>query len=123
LLKTPSGGDYSTVLEQAIDTFVEAERAESRDTVSRLHEQIRRGGLAVVGVDHCRDAILGGYAAELVISEELPKAGREELTRLATARDLAIEVCEGDELLATHGGVGCLLRYRPEFLPEQAVAV
>lgn len=123
LLKTPSGGDYPTVLELAIDTFVEAERAESRDTVSRLHEQVRRGGLAVVGVDHSRDAILGGYAAELVISEELPKAGREELTRLATARDLSIEVCEGDELLATHGGVGCLLRYRPEFLPEKALAV
>ncbi len=123
LLKTPPGGDYSTVLEQAIDTFVEVERAESRDTVGRLHEQIRRGGLAVVGVDHSRDAILGGYAAELVISEELPKAGREELTRLATARDLAIEVCEGDELLATHGGVGCLLRYRPEFLADEALAV
>jgi hypothetical protein len=58
-----------------------------------------------------------------VISEELPKAGREELTRLATARDLSIEVCEGDELLATHGGVGCLLRYRPEFLADEALAV
>jgi hypothetical protein len=123
LLKTPSRGDYSTVLEQAIDTFVEAERAESRDTVSRLHEQVRRGGLAVVGVEASRDAILGGYASELVISEELPKAEREELTRMATTRNLAIEVCEGDELLAEQGGVGCLLRYRPEFLPEEAMAV
>ena len=123
LFKTPSRGDYSNVLEQAIDTFVEAERAESRDTVSRLHEQVRRGGLAVVGVDHSRDAILGGYASELVISEELPKIEREELTRLATARNLAIEVCEGDELLAGQGGVGCLLRYRPEILPEEALAV
>jgi hypothetical protein len=123
LLKTPSRGDYSTVLEQAIDTFVEAERAESRDTVSRLHEQVQRGGLAVVGVDRSRDAILGGYASELVISEELSKVEREELTRLATTRNLAIEVCEGDELLAGQGGVGCLLRYRPEFLPEEAVAV
>lgn len=123
LLKTPSGGDYSTVLEQAIDTFVEVERTESRDTVSRLHEQVRRGGLAVVGVRHSRDAILGGYAAELVISEELPQPEREELTRLATERNLAIEVCEGDELLATQGGVGCLLRYRPEFLPDEAVLV
>lgn len=123
LLKTPSRGDYSTVLEQAIGAFVEAERAESRDTVSRLHEQVRRGGLAVVGVDRSRDAILGGYASELVISEELPKDDREELTRLATSRNLAIEVCEGDELLADHGGVGCLLRYRPEMLTEEAVAV
>lgn len=123
LFKTPPGGDYSSVLEQAIDTFVEAERAESRDTVTRLHEQVRREALAVVGVARSRDAILGGYAAELVISEELPLADREDLTRLATARNLAIEVCEGDELLATHGGVGCLLRYRPAHLPEETPAV
>jgi hypothetical protein len=120
LFKTPPGGDYSSVLEQAIDTFVEAERAESRTTVVRLHEQVRREGLAVVGVPRSRDAILGGYAAELVISEELPVTEREELTRLATARNLTIEVCEGDELLATHGGVGCLLRYRPAHLLEEA---
>lgn len=119
LFKTPPGGDYSSVLEQAIDTFVEAERAESRGTVARLHEQVRREALAVVGVERSRDAILGGYAAELVISEELPVAEREELTRLATVRGLNIEVCEGDELLATHGGVGCLLRYRPAVLPEE----
>ncbi len=116
LYKTPSGGDCSVVLEQAIETFIEAERAESRDTVNRLHEQVRREALAVVGVDPSRDAILGGYAAELVISEELAVTDREELVRLATARDLLIEVCEGDELLAAHGGVGCLLRYRPDFL-------
>lgn len=123
LFKTPPGGDYSAVLEQAIDTFVEAERAESRSTVARLHEQVRREALAVVGVERSRDAILGGYAAELVISEELPLAEREELTRLATARGLGIEVCEGDELLATHGGVGCLLRYRPAILPEASLPV
>ena len=120
LFKTPPGGDYSAVLEQAIDTFVEAERAESRGTVAHLHEQVRREALAVVGVERSRDAILGGYAAELVISEELPVAEREELTRLATVRGLSIEVCEGDELLATHGGVGCLLRYRPAILPEES---
>lgn len=123
LFKTPPGGDYSSVLEQAIDTFVEAERAESRTTVARLHEQVRREALGVVGVTRSRDAILGGYAAELVISEELPIADREELTRLATARHLGIEVCESDELLATHGGVGCLLRYRPAHLPEDSPAV
>lgn len=113
LLKTPPRGDYSEVLELAIETFVEAERAESNDTVSRLYEQVRRGGLAVVGVDASRDAILGGYAAELVISEELPHEQREELIRLATTTNMAVEVCEGDELLASQGGVGCLLRYRP----------
>jgi ribosomal protein L30E len=107
------------VLDQAVEKFIEAESAESHSTVERLHEQVRRQALAVVGVENSRDAIVGGYAAELVISEELPNAAREELTRLATVRNLPIEVCEGDELLATHGGVGCLLRYRPVALPEE----
>jgi hypothetical protein len=113
---SPNGHDPSAVLEQSVAAFIEAERNESRDTVERLHEQVRRGGLAVIGVHPCREAILSGCVGQLVISEGLPHADREELVRLATARDLAIEVCEGDELLASHGGVGCLLRYRPEFL-------
>ncbi len=119
LLKTPSSRDFSSVLDHAIDKFIEAESIESHNTVERLHEQVRRRALAVVGVENSRNAILGGYAAELVISEELPHSVREELTRLATARDLPIEVCEGDELLAVHSGVGCLLRYRPHALPEE----
>jgi ribosomal protein L30E len=118
LLKTPSGGDFSVVLGQAVDKFIEVESAESRSTVERVHEQVRRRALAVVGVENSRAAILGGHAAELVISEELPVLVREELTRLATLRNVPIEVCEKDELLATHGGVGCLLRYRPADLSE-----
>lgn len=120
IIKSPVKGDTSIVLEDAIDKFIEAESAESRDTVRRLHEQIRRGALAVVGVGQSRDAIIGGYAAQLVISEELHELDREDLTRLAAARNLDIEVCEGDELLALHGGVGCLLRYRPACLPDEA---
>ncbi len=116
--KSPIKGDTSLVLEEAIDKFIEAESAESRDTVTRLNEQIRVGALAVVGVEQSRDAIIGGYAAELVISEELHEPDREDLTRLATARNLDIEVCEGDDLLTLHGGVGCLLRYRPSYLPD-----
>ncbi|MBC8128387.1 MAG: hypothetical protein H8M99_14695 [Gloeobacteraceae cyanobacterium ES-bin-144] len=119
ILKSPVKGDSSLVLEEAIDKFIEAESAESRDTVTRLNEQIMRGALGVVGVEQSRDAIIGGYAAQLVISEELHQVDREELTRLAAARQLDIEVCEGDELLAAHGGVGCLLRYRPPYLPAQ----
>ena len=40
--------------------------------------------------------------------------------RLATQHDLPIEVCEGDELLQSHGGVGCLLRFRLEYSLEVA---
>ena len=116
----PNGHDYSPLLDQAIDTFIEAEQEESRSTVERLHEQVRRHGLAVVGIHACRKALEMGVAAELVISEELPHPDREELVRIATAIDLPIEVCEGDELLQSHGGVGCLLRFRMEYMGSTA---
>ena len=112
----PNGHDYSPLLDQAIDTFIEVEETESRSTVERLHEQVRRQGLAVVGIHPCRQMIEAGAASELIISEDLPHADREELVRLATAHDIPIEVCEGDELLQSHGGVGCLLRFHMEFL-------
>lgn len=107
----PNGQDYSAVLEQAIEAFIEVEQNESHSTVERLHAQVSRGGLAVVGVDSTREAMECGAASELVISEELPNPNREELVRIATTLELPIEVCEGDELLNSHGGVGCLLRY------------
>jgi hypothetical protein len=50
------------------------------------------------------------HEKKLVISEELPHADGELPVRLAISHDLPIEVCEGDEILLGHGGVGCLLR-------------
>ncbi len=38
------------------------------------------------------------------------------LVRMAIMHDLPIEVCEGDALLLDHGGVGCLLRFRMDYL-------
>ena len=113
VFRSPRGQDYSEVLEEAVSTFIEIEQNESRSTVQTLHERVRRNGLAVVGIHASREAMLNGAASELVISEELPEADREELVRMATTLELPVEVCEGDELLASHGGVGCLLRYRP----------
>jgi ribosomal protein L30E len=107
----PNGQDYSALLEQAIEAFIEVEQNESHSTVERMHGQVSRGGLAVVGVESARDAMECGAASELVISEELPDSVREDLVRMATKLELPIEVCEGDELLNSHGGVGCLLRY------------
>jgi hypothetical protein len=116
VFNAPNGGDFSPVLSQALDTFIAAEQNESRNTVEQLHEQIRRGGLAVVGIHRCREVIRAGASSQLVISEELPLPDREELVRLAITHDVPIEVCENDELLEEHGGVGCLLRFRLEHL-------
>ncbi|MCU0753266.1 MAG: hypothetical protein MUC40_09655 [Akkermansiaceae bacterium] len=77
----PNGRDYSPLLDQAIDAFIEAEQDESRGAVERLHEHVRRQGLAVVGIHACREVIEAGAASQLVISEELPHPDREELRR------------------------------------------
>jgi ribosomal protein L30E len=116
VFQSPNGRDYSPLLDQAIDTFIDVEQQESRSVVERLHEHVRRHGLAVVGIHACREVIEAGAASQLIISEELPHADREDLVRLATLHDLPIEVCERDELLQSHGGVGCLLRFRLEYL-------
>ena len=110
---TPNSGNYSQVLEEAVNAFIEVEQQESRSTVELLHEGVRRNGLAVMGTHRCLKAMKLGAASELVISEDLPAEDREELVRLATTLELPIEVCENDELLNAHGGVGCLLRYQP----------
>lgn len=119
VFSAPNGSDFSPVLGQALQTFIAAEQNESRNTVERLHEHIRRGGLAVVGLHRCRGVILAGAASQLVISEDLPHPDREELVRLAITHDIPIEVCENDEMLDGHGGVGCLLRFRLEHLDGQ----
>lgn len=116
LFHAPNGHDIAPLIEQSIEAFVQAEQDESRNTVERLHEQVLRQGLAVVGIHACRQAIEVGAASQLIIAEELPHSDREELVRLAVIHDLPIEVCEGDELLLGHGGVGCLLRFRLEYL-------
>lgn len=113
--KSPNGKDCSSILEESLDAFVAAEYQESLQNVERLHQEIRRGGLGVVGIEESLNAVREGSADLLVISENLPDEERESLVRLATLRDVSIEVCEDDPLIDDYGGVGCLLRYRPEF--------
>lgn len=123
VFNSPSGNNLSPLLGKAIDAFIAAEQQESRNAVELLHEQIRRKGLAAVGIHACRQVILEGSASQLVIAEELPTPDREELVRLAIRHDIPIEVCENDELLNEHGGVGCLLRFRREHIIDHAQRV
>ncbi|MGB6223129.1 MAG: hypothetical protein WBG04_19020 [Haloferula sp.] len=119
--KSPNGKDYSSILEESLDAFVAAEYEESIQNVVRLHQEIRRGGLGVVGIEESLRAVRDGSADLLIISENLPDEEREALVRLATLRDVSIEVCEDDPLIDDYGGVGCLLRYRVEFAKSWAV--
>ena len=113
--RAPNGNDASEVLNEVIQAFVNAEFAESVSNVERLHEEVRTGGLAVLGIDACLPALTHNVADMLVISENLDQEDREELVRLASTRGISIEVCEEDPLLDDSGGVGCLLRYKPDY--------
>lgn len=113
--QAPNGNDIRAVIVGALEAFVAAEKRESFSNVERLHEEVRRGGLAVLGIHGSLPVLAEGIAEMLIVSENLPDEDREALVRLATTRDIPIEVCEDDPLLDESGGVGCLLRYRPEF--------
>ncbi len=56
------------------------------------------------------------HEKKLVISEELPHVVRELPVRLAISHDLPIEVGAWGEILLGHGGVGCLLRCRMDYV-------
>jgi hypothetical protein len=111
----PNGG-LGPLLRNCILEFSAAENRESHDYVQVLQSAVLRGGLGVTGFETCRDAMLYGYADMLIIDQEFNNwEGREELVRLATETKIQIETVSGSDILQRLGGVGCLLRYRPNF--------
>lgn len=119
----PNGHNCSALIDSAVEIFVQAEHQESRATVEKVMQENRRGGLVSMGIHACAEAIKCGAASQLVISEELHIEDREQLVRMAVLHDLPIEVCEQDELLRSHGGVACLLRFRMEYLQLKELLV
>jgi len=99
------------VIEQAIQSFIEQESRESLDAVRLLDQAVRRGGLAVVGLQPTLEALTAGQADLLVLSRCLPDSDRESLVRAATRHDTRIETVHDCELLERNGGAGALLRY------------
>ncbi len=123
LPQAPNGHNCSVLIDSAVEMFVQAEQRESRATVEKVMQESRRGGLVSMGIHACAEAIKCGAASQLVISEELHMEDREELVLMAVLHDLPIEVCEQDELLRSHGGVACLLRFRMEYLQLKELQV
>lgn len=117
LATNPKSGVNSILLE-AVQLFIEAENAESHDHVRKLRREIHTSGLGVSGYEESLAALEGGYADMLLIdSEAVGMAQREILTRFAAGRGVGVETVGGSELLQQLGGVGCLLRYRPGWIP------
>jgi peptide chain release factor subunit 1 len=92
--------------------------------VERLVNEYRGGGLAVVGLDDCLEALGRGQVDELLLAGRRDQIRRDngdpcpemadELVTRARQTSAKITVVEDPELLADVGGVGALLRYRFE---------
>ena len=116
-LNTNPNGGVNPILLEAVEAFVDAENIESHDRVRKLRRAIHTNGLGVHGYDDALAALEGGYADMLLVdSEEIDQEPREKLTRLAAAQRVGVETVSGSEVLRQLGGVGCLLRYSPDWI-------
>ncbi|MGB6221640.1 hypothetical protein [Haloferula sp.] len=107
------------VISQAVESFLVKEREESFDAVNLLVQAVRAGGLATVGYEPTRRALLEGRASELIISAKLLHEEREELVRMASQQGIQIETVRDCELLDRNGGAGALLRYELQDSPDE----
>jgi peptide subunit release factor 1 (eRF1) len=111
----PQGG-LGPLLRNCILEFSAAEKLESHDYVQVLQSAVLSHGLGITGFEACREALLYGYADLLIIAQDFNnQEGREELVRMATETRIQIETVSESNILKQLGGVGCLLRYRPNF--------
>ena len=101
----------SRVVADTLQRFIEQEEKESQAAVERLVAHLHTSGLAAVGSEQSREALLRGQADQLVLSRSDSNQHREELVRLAERSGCHIEIVADSPLLDGLGGVGCVLRY------------
>ena len=129
------------LLEAGNEIALADERARSEERAEELRSEIRRGGLAVLGVEATKAALAEGRVSVLVLlkdasipgwicercealeakkrPQECPSCGGptstvdvvNELYELAERTDAEVEFVEEDACLASSEGVGALLRY------------
>ncbi len=105
----------SPILSEAMHLFVALENVESHDKARELESAVLSNNLGVCGFDASYHALEEGYASILIIDQHSGEIElREELVRLATKRGIPIETVRGNSRMEQLGGVGCLLRFRPE---------
>ncbi|GAG71149.1 unnamed protein product, partial [marine sediment metagenome] len=94
----------------------EAERNQEKDLLAKLIAELRRGGLAVSGVQGTLKVLKMGQVDTMLISKNLDFKICEELTSLAEATAAYVEfIPKENETLTKLGNVGALLRYKSKF--------
>ncbi len=108
-IRTPA----DDVANEITPVLARTEYDEARSAADRLVDEVRSGGLGVVGIEKTRRALEYGQVDELLLDPRLcPEEERAELVRLAIAMGGRVEVVEDHPALGQFGGVGALLRYR-----------
>jgi peptide chain release factor subunit 1 len=91
----------------------QTERNQEKDLLEKLVAELRRGGLAISGIDNTLKALKIGQVDTLLISKGIDFKISEELTSLAENTGAYVEfVPKENRTLTQIGGVGALLRYK-----------
>jgi peptide chain release factor subunit 1 len=113
------------VLKSTLAAFRRHDAMTDTQTVQRMLDAYRAGGLAVVGLRETRRALLAGQVDELLLSADpralraaagpdvAPEALANELVTQARRTDAGVKFIEDASLLEDVEGVGARLRYRP----------
>jgi peptide chain release factor subunit 1 len=103
----------SELLEKMEPLVEGVERAQERSLLGHLTAELRRGGLAVAGIEDTELALQMGAVDVLLVGDDLDSAERERLTDLAESTDAHVEYVPGrGGTLDGLGGVGALLRFK-----------
>lgn len=90
----------------------QAERDQEKYLLEKLVAELRRGGLAVAGLEQTLNALQMGQVDTLFIDQGMNFKTSEKLTSLAEASAAFVEFIPAQhETMKTLGGVGALLRY------------
>lgn len=89
------------------------ERNHEKNLLEKLVAELKRGGLAVNGLDQTKGALERGQVDSVLISQALDFKIAEKLTNLAEATGAYVEFIPKDnEVLNNLGYVGAILRYK-----------
>jgi peptide subunit release factor 1 (eRF1) len=89
------------------------ERNHEKNLLDKLVAELKRGGLAINGVEETKTALERGQVDSVLISQALDFKDAEKLTNLAEATGAYVEFIPKDnETLKALDNVGAILRYK-----------
>ncbi len=91
----------------------ERERNHEKDLLDKLVTELKRGGLAINGLEPTKKALIQGQVDAILLSEGLDAKTKEDLTTNAETTGAYIEfIPKENDVLKNLGNVGAILRYK-----------